>query len=107
MSRGILSYRDRALLHNAWRDIEEIAFKVMEGVMARELNHRIKIETTSKGEARLLLDCEVPLYLNMSEALLLVRELVQAILKMDEVEKMRELKKVWNQEEKKEDKKEE
>jgi hypothetical protein len=103
MSRGVLTWRDRALLHNALRDVEEIAFEVMENVEARRINFRTKVETTSSGEARMLLDCEVPLYLNISEALLLIRRLIQLVLEMDEKEKIRELEKLWNSEEKKEE----
>ena len=103
---GVLSNRDRALLYNALRDVEEIAFRVMEDVEARRLNFRAKVEATSSGEARLLLDCEVPLYLNISEALLLTRRLIQLVLEMDEKERIRELEKWWSSREKKEEVKE-
>jgi len=106
MSWPVLTWRDRAMLHNALRDVEEIAYRVMEDIEAKKRNLRIKVETTNNGEARLLLDCEVPWYLNISEALLLIRRLIQLVLEMDEKEKIRELEKWWNSKEKKEEVKE-
>jgi hypothetical protein len=51
----------------------------------------------SNGEVRLLVDTESPKYLNMVEALLLVRRLIRLILQMDEAEKIGELEKHWGE----------
>ena len=103
--RGILTSRHRARLYNMMRDIDEIMFDVMEVVRLGFVGMRTDVVYDNNGKIRLLIDTETPRYLNMSEALLLIRRLIRLVLQMDEGEKVRELEKLWSSKtgEKKED----
>jgi len=92
MSRGILSYRDRALLHNAWRDVEEMVFDKMEIIRPEGVGIKTKLVVDNSGEVRLMVDMEAPRYLNIVDALLLIRRLIKMVLSMDEARKLQELK---------------
>jgi hypothetical protein len=92
MSRGILSYRDRALLHNARRDVEEIAIDKMEIIIPEGAGIKTKVVVDNNGEIRLMLDMEAPRYLNIVDVLLLIRRLISMVLLMDEAKMLRELK---------------
>ncbi|MCI4407684.1 MAG: hypothetical protein JHC26_01240 [Thermofilum sp.] len=91
MSRGILSYRDRALLHNAWRDVEEMVFDKMEIIRPEGAGIKTKLVVNS-DEVRLMIDMEAPRYLNIVDALLLIRRLIKMVLSMDEARKLQDLK---------------
>jgi hypothetical protein len=97
MSRGILTSRYRAWLYNMLRDVDEMVFEVMEVVKPGWVGIKTDVVTGSNGEIRLLIDTDTPKYLNMAEALLLIRRLIRLVLQMDEGEKIRELEKQWNE----------
>jgi hypothetical protein len=97
MSRGIFSSRYRAWLYNMVRDVDEMVFYVAEVVEPRRVEIRTDVVVSSSGEVRLLVDADSPQYLNVAEALLLIRRLMMLVLQMDEREKMRELEKHWNE----------
>jgi hypothetical protein len=78
------------------RDIDEIMFDVMEVVRLGFVGMRTDVVSGSNGEIRLLIDTEAPRYLNITEALLLIRRLIRLVLQMDEGEKMKELEKLWS-----------
>jgi len=94
--RGVLTSRHRVWLYNMMRDIDEIAFDVIEVARPGFIGMRTDVVSASNGEIRLLIDTEVPRYLNITEALLLIRRLIRLVLQMDEGEKMKELEKLWN-----------
>jgi hypothetical protein len=95
MSYGILPMRYRAWLYNIMRDVDEMAFYVMEMVRPGWVGIKTDVVADSDGEVRLLIDTENPRYLNMAEALLLIRQLIRLVLQMDEGEKIKELEKHW------------
>ena len=96
MSRGIFTARHRAWMYNIMRDIDEIAFDVMEIVKPESIGIKTDVVSGNNGEINLLIDVEAPRYLNIAEALLLIRRLIRLVLQMDEGEKIKELKKVWD-----------
>jgi hypothetical protein len=91
MSGGILTFRDRALLHNARRDIEEIAIDKMWLIRPEGAGVKTKI-VSNNGEMRLMVDVEAPRYLNMVDVLLLIRRLISMALLMDEAKMLQNLK---------------
>jgi hypothetical protein len=94
--RGVLTSRHRAWLYNMMRDIDEVVFDVVEVVRPGFVGMRTDVVSGSNGEIRLLIDTEAPRYLNITEALLLIRRLIRLVLQMDEGEKMKELEKLWS-----------
>ena len=91
--------RYRAWLYNIMRDVDEMAFYVMEIVKPGWIGIKTDVVRGSNGEIKLLIDTETPRYLNMAEALLLIRRLIRLVLQMDEGEKIGELEKHWNEKE--------
>jgi len=83
-------------MYNIMRDIDEIAFDVMEIVKPESIGIKTDVVSGNNGEINLLIDVEAPRYLNIAEALLLIRRLIRLVLQMDEGEKIKELKKVWD-----------
>ena len=104
MSWPVLTWRDRAMLHNALRDVEEIAYRVMENVRPKWRRIKADVAVTSSG-VYVRID-EVPAYSNIAEALIMVRDLLRLILDVDEEEKVIAVNKWWGskaEEEKKEE----
>jgi hypothetical protein len=93
--RGVLSSKYRAWLYNMMRDIDEVVFDVIEVVKPGFIGMRTDVVSGNNGEIRLLIDTEAPRYLNITEALLLIRRLIRLVLQMDEGEKIKELEKLW------------
>jgi len=86
MSWPVLTWRDRAMLHNALRDVEEIAYRVMENVKPEWKRIKADVAVTSSG-VYVRID-EVPAYSNIADALIMVRDLLRLILEVDEEEKV-------------------
>jgi hypothetical protein len=93
--KGVLSSKHRAWMYNIMRDVDEIIFDVIEVVKPGFIGMRTDVVSGSGGEIRLLIDAEAPQYLNITEALLLIRRLIRLVLQMDEGMKMKDLEKLW------------
>jgi len=104
MSWPVLTWRDRAMLHNALRDVEEIAYRVMEHVKPKW--RRIKADVAVTGSGVYVRIDEVPAYSNIADALIMVRDLLRLILEVDEEEKVIAINRWWSGAEKEEKKKE-
>jgi len=104
MNVGILSDRYRALLYNALRDVEEIAYRVMENV--RPEWKRIKADVVVTGSGVYVRVDEVPAYSNIADALIMVRDLLRLILEADEEEKVIAVNKWWGSKTEEEEKEE-
>jgi len=74
------------MLHNALRDVEEIAYRVMEHVKPEW--RRIKADVAVTGSGVYVRIDEVPAYSNIADALIMVRDLLKLILEVDEEEKV-------------------
>jgi hypothetical protein len=86
------------------RDIEEIAYKLMENIRPEWRRVVASIVSINNGELRIRID-EVPEYLNIVDALVMVRDLIKLILEIDEDEKVIAVNEWWytkTEEEKKE-----
>ena len=93
MSWPVFTWRDRAMLHNALRDVEEIAYRVMENVKPEWKRIKADVAVTSSG-VYVRID-EVPAYSNIADALIMVRDILRLILDVDEEEKVIEVNKWW------------
>ena len=74
------------MLHNALRDIEEVAYRAMEHVKPEW--RRIKADVVVTGSGVYVRVDEVPAYSNIADALIMVRDLLRLILEADEEEKV-------------------
>jgi alkyl hydroperoxide reductase subunit AhpC len=90
--RGVLTSRERSQLYITLRDIDEMVFDKMEIIRPEGVGVKTKLVVDNNKEIRLMVDMEAPRYLNIVDALLLIRRLVKMVLLMDEAEKIRELK---------------
>jgi len=93
MSWPVLTWRDRAMLHNALRDVEEIAYRIMENVKPEWKRIKADVAVTSSG-VYVRID-EVPAYSNIADALIMVRDILRLILDVDEEEKVIAVNKWW------------
>ena len=93
MSWPVLTWRDRAMLHNALREVEEIAYRVMENVKPEW--KRIKADVAVTGSGVYVRIDEVPAYSNIADALIMVRDILRLILDVDEEEKVVAVNKWW------------
>jgi len=94
MSWPVLTYKYRSVLHIALRDVEEIAYNVAEQVKPEWKKIKANVVITNNNDVRLRID-EVPVYLNMVDALFMVRDLLQLILEMDNEEKIMAINGWW------------
>jgi len=94
MSWPVLTYRYRAMLHGALRDVEEIAYNVAEHVKPEWKKIKANVVITNNNDVRLKID-EVPAYLNMVDALFMIRDLLELILEIDNEEKIMAINGWW------------
>jgi hypothetical protein len=94
MSWAVLTYRYRAMLHNALRDVEEIAYNIAENIKPEWKKVKAEVAVTSDSKVMLRID-EVPAYLNMVDALFMIRDLLKLILEMDDEEKVMAINGWW------------
>ena len=92
------------MLYNALRDVEEIAYRVMENV--RPEWRRIKADVVVTGSGVYVRVDEVPAYSNIADALIMVRDLLRLILEADEEEKVIAVNKWWGSKTEEEEKEE-
>ena len=88
------------MLHNALRDVEEIAYRIMENVKPGWKRIRADVAVTGSG-VYVRVD-EVPAYSNIADALIMVRDLLRLILEVDEEEKVIAINGWWSGAEKEE-----
>jgi hypothetical protein len=94
MSWPVLTYRYRAMLYNALRDVEEIAYNVAESIKPEW--KKVKAEVAVAGDGKVVLKIgEVPAYLNMADALFMIRDLLRLILEIDDEEKVAAINGWW------------
>jgi len=92
------------MLHNALRDIEEVAYRAMEHVKPEWRRIKADVVVTSSGVYVKV--NEVPTYSNIADALIMVRDLLKLILEADEEEKVVAVNKWWSSEVEKEEEEE-
>jgi hypothetical protein len=92
--KGVLSSKHRAWMYNMMRDVDEIIFDVIEVIKPGFIGIKTDVVSGSDGEIRLLIDTEAPRYLNITEALLLIRKLIGLVLQVDEEMKIKDLEKL-------------
>ena len=94
MSWPILTYQHRAMLYNALRDVEEVAYDVAETIRPEWKRVEAGVEIIDGDKVVLKID-EVPTYLNIVDALLMIRDLLKLILEMDNKEKVMAIDRRW------------
>jgi len=94
MSWPVLTYRYRAMLHNALRDVEEVAYNIAESIKPEWKKVKAEVAVTGDSKVMLRID-EVPEYLNMVDALFMIRNLLRLILEMDDEEKVMAINEWW------------
>jgi hypothetical protein len=82
------------MLHNALRDVEEIAYNIADSIKPEWKKVKAEVAVTSDSKVMLRID-EVPEYLNMVDALFMIRDLLRLILEMDDEEKVMAIKGWW------------
>jgi len=87
MTWPILTYRDRALLYNALRDVEEIAYRLCEYERPQWKRIVADIATTNDGKVWLR-TYEIPAYMNIVDALFTIRDLLKLVIEIDNEEKV-------------------
>jgi len=94
MSWPVLTYRYRVMLYNALRDVEEIAYNIVENIKPEWKKVKAEVAVTSDSKVMLRID-EVPAYLNMVDALFMIRDLLKLILEIDDEEKVMAINGWW------------
>jgi hypothetical protein len=104
MTWGVFTFRERAMLYNALRDIEEIAYRVSENVRPEWKRIVADIATANDGRTWLRI-YETPTHMNVVDALFSIRDLLKLVIEIDNEEKVSGINAWWIQakEEKSED----
>jgi hypothetical protein len=82
------------MLHNALRDVEEIAYNIADSIKPEWKKVKAEVAVTSDSKVMLRID-EVPAYLNMVDALFMIRDLLRLMLEMDDEEKVMAINGWW------------
>jgi len=94
MSWPVLTFRERAMLYNAFRDVEEIAYRVSEYIRPEWKKMISHVEVTRDGRVWLRVE-EIPAYMNIVDALFTIRDLLRLVLEMDNEEKIKAIEEWW------------
>ena len=94
MTWPVLTYRDRALLYNALRDVEEIAYRLSEYEKPEWKRVVADVATTNDDKVWLRI-YEVPTHINIIDALFAIRDLLKLVIEMDNEMKIMAALKYW------------
>ena len=94
MTWPVLTYRDRALLYNALRDVEEIAYRLSEYEKPEWKKIVADVVTANDGKVWLR-TYEVPTHMNIIDALFAIRDLLKLVIEMDNEVKIMMALKHW------------